>query len=136
MESINPQINALHSAHCSARNLVLDLRPTQERWYHDALKAGITPDMLYEVIKHRQRRILAGVRREESVYIRNLVGSEEAIDNLLEEAAMLASRKRIRVMPPDQASVMRTTGRSDQVPDKPAQHVSDALLSALKQAAQ
>lgn len=91
--------------------------------------------MVTDVVRHRQRRIEAKVRHPECLRISNLVGSEEMIDTFLEEAAMLAARKRIRVMPPDQASVMRTTGRSDQVPDKPAQHVSDALLSALKQAA-
>lgn len=135
MESISPSINALHAAFTAATAFHFDLRPTQERFWHEAHKAGITPQMVTDVVRHRQRRIEAKVRHPECLRISNLVGSEEMIDTFLEEAAMLAARKRIRVMPPDQASVMRTTGRSDQVPDKPAQHVSDALLSALKQAA-
>ena len=136
MDSINPQVTNLHNNYNLAMNLLLPMRPTFERWYYEALKAGITPEMLYEVIKHRQRRIQAGVRREESVCIRNLVGSDEAIDNLIEEWAMLASKKRIIVVEPSRASVLSATGRSTEPESAPARSARDVLEAGWEQVKQ
>jgi hypothetical protein len=109
--------------------------PAYERAWFSASQNGITPEMVGDVIRHRQERIKAGIRYIESLRIRNLVGDDESIGNFVEEAHIVAAKKRIKVMDPARASVLRATGRSDQLPEKLPQHVSDVLIHALKQAA-
>src|SRR4051812_15470072 len=60
MESINPQINLLHSSYNKATDLELPLLPAYERAWLRAIKNGVTPQMVLDVIKHRQERVNAG----------------------------------------------------------------------------
>jgi len=121
MESINQNINALHASFCTARDIELELNQCHERFWHEALKAGITCESLTAAIKAREKRILAGVRHPECLKIKNLVGDSDKIAELLEEIAVINARKRIRLVDPARASILRATGRSDQVPEVPPQ---------------
>jgi len=113
MHSINSDVNSIHQAFCDARGFELNMQLPQERWWFEALKCGMTPDDVKLVIKARMKRIAAGVRHEESLYIRNIAGSEEAIANTMEEAAAIRATMRIKVYPASKAQALRATGRSD-----------------------
>jgi len=113
MQSINSDVNSIHQAFCDARGLELNMQNCQERWWFEALKCGMTPDDVKLVIKARMKRIAAGVRHEESLYIRNIAGSEEAIANTMEEAAAIRATMRIKVYPASKAQALRATGRPD-----------------------
>ena len=114
MQSINSDVNSIHQAFCDARGLELNLQGAQERWWFEALKCGMTPEDVKLVIKARMKRIAAGVRHEESLYIRNIAGSEEAIANTLEEAAAIRATMRIKAYPVGKAQALRATGRDDE----------------------
>ncbi len=133
MESINPAVNFLHASYNHARHLEVPMQMAHERAWFNGLQAGITPEMVADVIRHREQRIKAGVRNIECLLIRNLCGDDEKIADFIEEAYMLAARKRIRVLDPGRAQVMRATGRSVEVPEQPAKHVSESLINALRQ---
>ena len=113
MQSINSDVNSIHQAFCDARGFELHMQGPQERWWFEALKCGMTPDDVKLVIKARMKRIAAGVRHEESLYIRNIAGSEEAIANTMEEAAAIRASMRIKVYPVGKAQALRATGRPD-----------------------
>ncbi len=117
MESINPEINAMHEAFCQARGIDLALNGCTERQWDDAIKMGMTPDDVRMVIKSRKERIKAGVRHEECLKIRNIAGSEDAIAEVLEEVAAIKAKLRVKVYPAGKAEVLRATGR----PDEPEQ---------------
>jgi hypothetical protein len=135
MESINQEVNLLHQAYNQAFGLKIPMMFSYERLWLNAVQCGITPEMVADVIKHRQERIKAGVRNWESLKIKNLVGDDDKLGEFIEEWHHIEAKKRIKVMEPARASVMRATGRSDQLPEKLPQHVSDVLIHALKQAA-
>jgi len=127
MQSINSDVNSIHQAFCDARDLELNMHPTNERWWFDALKCGMTPDDVKLVIKSRMKRIAAGVRHEESLYIRNIAGSEEAIANTMEEAAAIRATMRIKAYPAGKAQALRATGRDDEPEQGGAVPISEVI---------
>ena len=127
MESANQDVNALHVAYCQATGHNLRLMPSFERGWLQAHQNGVTPSMLASVIKARQKRIWERVRQPESLYIRNLAGSEEAIAEVLQEHAAIEARARRKAYPQDKASVLRGTMRPDEPPTEGAKHIKDVL---------
>ena len=127
MESINPEINAIHEAFCCAMGFELNLLPASERHWRDAIKSGMTPDDVKLVIKTRMKRIAAGVRHQESLYIRNIAGSEEAIANTMEEAAAIRATMRIKAYPASKAQALRATGRDDEPEQGSAVPISEVI---------
>ncbi len=127
-------MNGIHDAFCGAIGYEVPLHGCTERYWFEALKMGMTPDDVRLVVKGRLQRIRDGVRHPESLYIRNVVGSEEAISNALEEAAAIRAKMRIKTFSPGKAEVLRATGRSDE-PEQarmiPIKEVIEGLRSAV-----
>ena len=127
MQSINPEINAMHAAYCEARGLDLVLLPPAERQWFDAMKLGMTPEDVRMVIKARKERIKAGIRHEECLCIRNIAGSDEAVANSLEEVAVVKAKMRVKVFDSGKREVLRATGRSDEPEQGRAVPISDVI---------
>lgn len=127
MQSINSDVNSIHQAFCDARGFELNMHPTNERWWFDALKCGMTPDDVKLVIKARMKRIAAGVRHEECLAIRNIAGSDEAIANTMEEAAAIRATMRIKAYPASKAQALRATGREDEPEQGSAVPISEVI---------
>lgn|SRR5678815_831147 len=118
MESINPEVNKLHAAYVDEMNIVLGLNQLTERQWWDAHKMGVTPEMVRDVVRDRHQRIRAGVRMRESLYLRNMIGDVDRIADLLNEAAVVAAQRRVKVVPKEKASVLSSTGRPDFYKDR------------------
>ena len=132
MQSINPDVNALHQAFCDARGFEVNMHAAHERWWLDAINGGMTPDCVKLVIKARMKRIQAGVRHEECLAIRNIAGSDEAIANTIEEVAAIRAKLRVKVMPAGKADVLRATGRSAEPEQGPVRSVSEVIEAMRK----
>ena len=89
------------------------------------MKLKVSPEDITLVLKERIKRIEAGVRRKECLYLRNITGSEDAITNVMDEAAALKALMRHKKYPPDKASVLRASGRNGEPPPPPARHISE-----------
>ncbi len=124
----------MHAAFCEATGFDLVLLPPAERHWYEALKMGLTCDDLRLLVKARLRRIKDGVRHEECLRIRNLVGSEDAISEAFEEIAAIKARMRVKVFSAGKAQVLRDTGRPDEPEQGPMRPVSE-VIQAMKQAA-
>lgn len=138
MNSINPQIEALHQSYLDAMGLEPDDLPmnvTFERWYFEAHKFGLTPDGIRMVVKSR----LAFNRKSQfkkGVELRHIIRDEDAIAVALNEIAVIRASQRVKVVPEGKASVFRATGRSDEPAQDAPRHVSDVeLIQNLRRAA-
>lgn len=113
MESLSPEINAIHKAYCEALGYDFPMLPRVERGWYDAIQYGMTPECVKAVVKDRQSRIKSGVRNKECLMFRNIAGSDEAISDVLQEAAAITAKTRVKVYAPAKAEVLRATGRPD-----------------------
>jgi len=134
MQSINPEINAIHQAYCEATSFELPLMPHFERQWYDAIQFGMTPDCVRLVVKSRMRRIADKVRQPECLLLRNFCGSEAAIADVLVEAAAIRAKMRVKVFPAGKADVLRATGRPDEPEQATAKPISE-YIQALRSAA-
>ena len=132
MESISPEINAMHHAYCEATGFDIPLAPYFERQWFEALNCGLTCDCVRLVIKERVRRIREQVRKPECLLLRNVAGSEAAIFDVLQEAAAIRARMRVKVMSPGKAEVLRATGRPVE-PDGNVRPISE-VIEAMRRA--
>ncbi len=132
MNSINPEINALHAAWCEAIGYEVRQMARHERGWRDALACGLTPDCVRLVVKARQARIRAGVRHDECLLFRNIAGSEEAIADVLEEAAAIRAKLRVKVVPAGKAAVLRATGRPAEPETGPARPMAEVIEAMRK----
>lgn len=133
MESLNASINAIHQAYCESTTFELPMMPHFERQWYEAIQCGMTPDCVRMVVKSRLQRVKDKIRQPESLLLRNFCGSEAAICNVLEEAAALRARMRIKVYPASKSEVLRATGRSDQPEQEPTRSIKD-VLKAMREA--
>lgn len=137
MDSINPAVNALFSAYLLAMGMEMPLNMAFERYLFSAIKEGVTPLMMADVVRERRVRITQGVRYQESLKLRNLIGDDGAIGDFINEAAMIAALKRKKVVEACRASVLRQSGRSDQSPSPEPRSAADVeLVRKLREAAQ
>lgn len=124
--SIHPEVNALFDTY---RELIgfpnLSMNAYYERLIWDAVKMGLTTEKLTAVFLERKKALREG-RPAKGTFIRHLFG-DEATGDVLDEAANIEGRKRVRVMNPNKASVLRQTGRSDAVPVTEAKPVSEIV---------
>ena len=127
MDSISPAINSIHAAYCEALGYQFNMMQRHERGWYDALKYGMTPDDVKLVIKNRQARIKIGVRRDECILWRNIAGSEDAISDVIEEAASLRARMRIKVIPSGKAEVLKATGRPTELEQSSSKPIGDYI---------
>lgn len=136
MTSQNPQVNALHQAYCEAMGLdSLELHMADERRWLCAVMEGLTPDNLKLVIHERRKGVLKEERRAGSLLIRNLCGSDEMVADVMNEVAVIRARMRVRVMDQGKASVLRATGRSDEVQQEAKKVNLPLVMEALRKAA-
>jgi len=137
MDSLNPHVNALHTAFCEVSGQQLPMLPFFERNWCEAHNFGVTPEDITRVFKERTKGVQLGERRRASLLLRAFCGSEEAIASVVEESAALKARARMRVVDPARAAILRQTGREDKAPETPARAVGDTdLLNQLRKAAQ
>lgn len=137
MDSINPAVNALFQAYLLAMGMEMPLNCAFERYLFEALREGVTPLMMADVVRERRVRIGQGVRNKECLKLRNLIGDEEALADFINEAAMIAALKRKKVVEACRASVLRQSGRSDQSPSPEPRSAADVeLVKKLREAAQ
>jgi len=127
MQSINAEINAIHAAYCEATSFELPMMPHFERQWFEAIQCGMTPDCVRLVVKSRIKRIAQEARRPESLLLRNFCGSEAAICDVIQEAAALRAKMRMKVYPVAKAEVLRTTGRPDEPEQGPLRHISEVI---------
>lgn len=132
MDSINPAINAIHEAFCAAVGYQLPMMQKHERGWYDALKYGMTPDDVKLVVKNRQARIKIGVRRDECIFWRNIAGTEDAIADVIEEAAALRAKMRIKVYPASKAQALRATGRDSEPEQSNAKPIGEYIEAMRK----
>lgn len=135
MTSANLSVTALHASYCAAMAIDLELTVSMERDWLSALQEGIQPDDLRLVICDRRKRIREGVRHKESLYLRNLIGNDERIADLLNEAAVLRSLMRVPTVDEGKAEVMKATGRPVQSTPDNCRKMSD-VFEAMRKAAQ
>lgn len=135
MDQIN-QAGLLHQAWLDATAFEVALNIVFERYWYEAIKWGIVADDVKLIVKSRLRGIAKGERREACILIRNICGSEEALAEVMEELGAIKAKLRMKILPAPLASVLRATGRSDQVPTPPAKLISDNdLIQTLRKAA-
>jgi hypothetical protein len=126
------RLDLLHNAYCITLDLDLAFNMVFERYWFEAAKLGILPEDLPLLLNHLKRRIKDGVRQPECLKIKNLVGSDEAIADSLNQIAQIKSTLRKRSFCPDKASVLRSTGRDPEPETKP-RHISEVFLNIQKQ---
>ncbi len=132
----NTQVQDLHDAYCSALAIELPLTMTFERWWLAASNNGLTPDHVRLCVKERLRFNL-GNSFKKGLELRHLIRDEDDVAIMLNEAAVVRANTRIKVMEPAKASVLRATGRSDEVPTSEAKRVGDLeLIERLRRAAE
>lgn len=126
MLSIHPEVNALFDTY---RELIgfpnLSMNAYYERLIWDAAKMGLTPEKLTAVFLERKKALREG-RPAKGTFIRHLFG-DEATGDVLDEAANIEGRKRVRLMDPARASILRQTGRNDTVPSTEAKPVNQII---------
>jgi hypothetical protein len=127
MQSINPDINAIHAAYCEATSFELPMMPQFERQWYEALQCGLTYDCVKLVAKSRMRRVSDKVRQPECLLLRNFCGSEAAICDVIQEAAAIRAKMRVKVFPKEKAEILRATGRPDEPDQGPMRHISEVI---------
>ena len=100
-------------------------------WF-DAIKDGLTEEILRAVILSRKADIKNGKRYRNAILLRNLIGDPGIVADLLNEAAMLAAQKRAFAPSPQRESVLKATGRMSAPPPNGPRSVRE-LLGALKE---
>lgn len=135
MTSANQAVSDLHRTFCECTGRDLNLTFTAERWWLEASTEGLTPEDLANVIQARQQAIRKGIRYQRCLALVNIVGSSEAILNTLDEAAEIRARKRVKMVDPARASVLRATERPVTTEQKEPQRLGDVeLIKKLKDA--
>ena len=136
MESINPEINALHAVFCQVTGRDTLLIPPVERWWMTALQYGITADMIRDVMQSRiKSQYSTDTMRKHCLSLRHCIGDDDRLAQFVDEAAQIAATKRKRVFVPGKAQVLRDTGRPDEPEQLPARSAKD-VIRGLKEAAQ
>lgn len=134
MQSANNQINQLHAVYCAATGMQLPLLPASERWWFDAIQSGMTEQDVALVVKSRQQRVKQGFRHKECLLLRNFIGSEEAIQSVMEEAAQIRALQRAPRFSNGKEQVLKATGRPTE-PDAKGIRTIGEVLDAMKKAA-
>lgn len=126
MQSLNPEINALHAAFMAVTDRNILFTPGVERWWYDAVCCGVTADMVTEVMHARARReYSSATMRFHCLSLKHLIGDADRLAEFVDEAAALEATQRKRVFTPSKASVLEATGRPGE-PDSPkVRHVSE-----------
>lgn len=125
---------ALFSAYCAARGFEVSTIPVAHaRYLFDAVKEGVTPEMMSDVVKDRMKRPYATQSMKDyCLRLRHLIGSEEAIADLIDEANAIKAKRRKATFSPGKAEVLRTTGRSGE-PEQPKVRRVDEIFQQMRE---
>lgn len=134
MISTSPEINQLHAVYCAATGMQLRLLPASERWWFNAIQSWITYEDILLVVKSRQQRVKQGFRHKECLLLRNFIGSEEAIQSVIEEAAQIRALQRAPRFSKGKEQVLKATGRPVN-PDSKGIRTIGEVLDAMRKAA-
>lgn len=128
------RLDLFHKAYCEATGFDLPMNFVSERNWYDSAKMGLKSEDIALLIKHLKARIKAGVRHAECLKIRNLVGSDEAIADSLNEIAALKAMGRRKSFPPAKIEVLRSTGRETEPSQgTKTRHISEVFKDIQKQ---
>lgn len=125
------QITKLHQTYCDLLGMELPLLAHHERLWFDAIKDGLTEEILRAVIVSRKSDVKNGKRYRNAILLRNLIGDPGIVADLLNEGAMLEAQKRAFAPSPQRESVLRSTGRKSEPPQNGPKSVRE-LLASLK----
>lgn len=125
------QITKLHQIYCDLLGMELPLLAHHERLWFDAIKDGLTEEILRAVILSRKSDVKSGKRYRNAILLRNLIGDPGIVADLLNEAAMLAAQKRAFAPCPERESVLKATGRTS-VPRANGPKIIGEVLGSLK----
>lgn len=127
--SSDPEINAIHAAYQRATGVTLALLPSFERWWFDALQSRMSPADVELVIHARIIAIEKGDRHPPCLYLRNICGSEEAIGDVMNEAAAIRAKQRKPKFSKGKAEVLRATGRPVEPETQGVRHISEVIAA-------
>lgn len=130
MTSLNPQINALFAAYLTATGFEMSMSFGVERWCMESLGEGLTPEDITLSIAWRKDFNRKGSAKKSLMLYKMLMDSD-ARACVLNEAAEMRSRTRLRVMDPSRVSVLETTGRTAAVPVGEARPIAEVLKEGI-----
>lgn len=134
MQIITAQtIQEMFNAYNQATGYDVPFNVVWERQLWEAAKIGLTADLLLLAVKERLRGVGAGDRKPACVMPRNLIATDDAVNELLCEAYALMAKRRIKVMDAGRAEVMRMTGRPTELPTAKVRSSAEALASGWEQ---
>lgn len=126
------EILELHAAWCWARGLDVPINVAFERHWYEANRAGIAPDDVKLVIKHRLK-----LNRDNkggwSLNVHRLVGSEDDLAMFFTHLAEARATMRKPVHAAGKIEVLRSTGRETEI-DTPARNVNEIFEQMRKEA--
>lgn len=135
---MSSKVVSLHSTYGTTTGIRVAVTPATERWWYDAIKAGMHPSDLTAALPERIRQIKKGDRNQACLLLRNVCGSDEAITNTMNEAQLLKAKAREPKVDKGKASVLKATGRqSTPWKDVPAVKVGvplDKVIAACREA--
>lgn len=118
----------LHQAYCEAMGIELPINSAFARYWHEADKEGLDPDGLKLAIKARiKRNFSMEPRYQIPLSIRKLVGDEERIADVINEAAVIRAEQRKKQFVPAKAEVLRVTGRPDEPEQSKTRHIGEII---------
>ncbi len=118
MKSINSEVQKLFDGYCMAKGITgLQMTPGFERIIWESVQMGLTVEDLTAVIRERRKGIQDGSRKHASILMRNLFGNDSS--DVLDEAADIRSRNRVKVLDPAKRSILEQTGRPATPPGNP-----------------
>jgi hypothetical protein len=123
----------LHSAWCSSRGLDVPINAAFERHWFEAHKAGIEPDDIKLVVKHRLK-LNQATQSGWSLNVHRLVGSDDDLAMFFTHLAEARAAMRKPVYDAGKVVVLGATGRETEPKQPPARSVKD-VIAGLREAA-
>lgn len=125
-------------AYNHATGYEMPMNVSVERWICEAIAEGLTPEDVTLSIQSR-KQFNARNSAQKSLMLHRMLMSSDDRAVVLNEAAEVRARRRVRVMDAGKAEVLRATGRPDTLPSPEAKHVSETqvikAIEALRKAA-
>lgn len=135
MTSLNPQANALLDAYNAAMSLDLPMNAAYERWLCEAHGIGLTAEDFALAIRSRLK-FNANSGCKKGLLLHHFCMGVDNIAVTLNEAAVVRSQQRIKVVDAGKAEVLRATHRPATAPEGEAVRAGNLkLIQDLRDAA-
>lgn len=133
MTSINPAINSLFDAYLVATGFEMTMSLGCERWCQEAVSEGLTPDDITLSIQWR-KAFNAKSSAKKSLMLYKMLMDADSRACVLNEAAEMRARSRVRAYAPNKAQALRDAGLPDAPPSPEAKHISETnVIKAIEQ---